>query len=273
MLESIGIGPTGELSLRVSVASLVRVLFTNPRDGIAMLALERKATLDETAQGPLVEVHAQPFGGAVRIIDVKALQELIGAVHFDSERSRSEGDFRLFIQPSSWPRVRGMCMEHLSRDHDPVLDSDPSRELAEEFFDALQIDLLPGQYVSQASGMLVEEQPSPTENPRARGYPTARIYRIFEARITDPALGQALIDNSEGVSDQALRERAMMDVHSSGRGRANAVLALPLGALSAFYGDLLPHERNHPVIFDRHQLDETVAAVLEGIWVPKYQRL
>jgi len=164
-------------------------------------------------------------------------------------------------------------MEHLSRDNDPLLDSDPGRELIEEFFDALQIELLPGQFASQPIGMVVEDQPSPTENPRARGYPTARIYRIFEARITDPALAQALIDDSEGVSDQALRDWAMMDVQSSGRGRANAVLALPLRAITAFYGDLLPHERNHPVIFESHQLDETVAAVLEGIWVPKYQRL
>jgi len=269
-LDRVGIGPTGALSLRVSVASLVRVLFTNPRDGTAMLALERKATLIETAQGPAVEVNAQPVGGAISVIDVKALQDLIGAFHFDSERSRLEGDFRLFIRPSSWPKLRGMCMEHLSREHDPVLDSDPGRELAEEFFDALQIELLSGQYVSQASGMLVEEQPSPTENPRARGYPTARIYRVFEARITDPALAQALIDNSDEVSDQALREQALRHARSGGKGRGNAVLALPLGALSAFYGDLLPHERNHSVIFKSRQLDETVAAVLERIWVPKY---
>ena len=37
-----GIGATNELSLRVSVAMLVRVLFKNPRDGEWMLALERK---------------------------------------------------------------------------------------------------------------------------------------------------------------------------------------------------------------------------------------
>ncbi len=38
-------GAAGELSLRVSVATLVRVLFEHPRDGEWMLALERKATV------------------------------------------------------------------------------------------------------------------------------------------------------------------------------------------------------------------------------------
>ena len=272
-LDGVGIGPTGVLSLRVSVASLVRVLLTNPRDGTALLALERKATLDETAQGPAVEVHAQPFGGGISIRDVKALQDVIGSFNFDSQRSRSEADFRLFIRPSSWPRLREVCIEHLGRDQDPVLDSDQGRELVEEFFDALGIDLLPDQYESKPAGMVVEDQPHPTGNPRAWGYPTARIYRVFEARITDTEIAQALIDNSEGVSDQVLRERALRDAGSGGRGRSNAVLVLPHRAITAFYGGLSPQERNRPVIYEGHQLDETVAAVLEGIQVPKYQRL
>ena len=37
-----GIGATDELSLRLSVATLVRVLFENPKDRELMLALERK---------------------------------------------------------------------------------------------------------------------------------------------------------------------------------------------------------------------------------------
>jgi hypothetical protein len=272
-LDGVGVGPTVALSMRVSVASLVRVLFRNPRDGTAMLALERKATLVDTGQGSLVEVHMQPFGGAVRIVDMQALQALIGLFHFDSERSRSEGDFRLFIQPSSWPRLRELCIECLGREYDPVLDSDPGRELVEEIFDALGIELLPDQYVSQASGMVVEDQPHATGNPRARGYPTVRIYRVFEVWIREPVLAQALIDNSERVSDQALRERAVRDAGSGGKGRANGVLALPLGAITAYYVGLSPDERNQPVNFEGHQLDETVAAVLAGIRVPKYQRM
>jgi hypothetical protein len=45
--SKIGIGATNELSFRVSVATLVRVLFENPDDGELMLALEHKATLLE----------------------------------------------------------------------------------------------------------------------------------------------------------------------------------------------------------------------------------
>src|ERR1700690_705437 len=97
-----GIGATEELSLRVSVATLVRVLFRNPRDGDLMLALERKATLHKAENERIVEVKCQPFGGAIRILDLKRIQGLIGDFHFDSERSRSEQDFRIFIGPSEW---------------------------------------------------------------------------------------------------------------------------------------------------------------------------
>ncbi len=41
----IGVGPTAELSLRVSVSTLSRVVFPHPADGVPMLALEHKATL------------------------------------------------------------------------------------------------------------------------------------------------------------------------------------------------------------------------------------
>ena len=61
-----GIGATPDLSLRVSVATLVRVIFENPANGEWMLALERKATLQNTE----VEVKSHPFGGAIRILDV-----------------------------------------------------------------------------------------------------------------------------------------------------------------------------------------------------------
>ena len=97
-----GIGATQELSLRVSVATLVRVLFENPRDGELMLTLERKATLHETENGRVVEVKSQPFGGAIRIQDLSMMRDLIGDFHFDSEESRSEQDFRIFIRPSDW---------------------------------------------------------------------------------------------------------------------------------------------------------------------------
>src|SRR6266496_4462703 len=109
-----GIGATSELSLRVSAATLARVLFENPRDGDLMLALERKATLYEAKNERVVEVKSQPFGGAIRILDLNMMRDLIGDFHFDSKRSRSEQDFRIFIRPSDWEVVRQFCLQHFS---------------------------------------------------------------------------------------------------------------------------------------------------------------
>ena len=46
-----GIGATQDLSLRVSVATLVRAVFKHPLYSEWLLALERKATLHETKNG------------------------------------------------------------------------------------------------------------------------------------------------------------------------------------------------------------------------------
>jgi hypothetical protein len=129
--SNFGVGATEELSLRVSVASLARVVFEHPRDRHPMLALERVATLRERESGQHVTVKAQPFGGAVRLRDVSALQVLIGDFHFDSVRSRDEGDFRIQIRPSDWERVKRFCLQHLQGDDESVLEAGPERELVE----------------------------------------------------------------------------------------------------------------------------------------------
>jgi hypothetical protein len=268
-----GFGATSELSLRVSVATLVRVLFEHPRDGDLMLALERKATLRESGNGRIVEVKSQPFGGAVRILDMGALHDLIGDFHFDSERSHSEQDFRIFIRPSDWAMVRQACIQHLSRVGDPILETDPGRELAEEFADALKVDLRPDQYIHKPTAIVVENDPWPTENIHAEGIPTARVYRIFEAHITDVSLALTLLTNSESTSHQNLCALALEDARNGGKGRANAVLALPLKSISDVYLALVPIQRNTPILLAENRLDETVSAVLEGIPAPKYQRM
>jgi hypothetical protein len=144
--HEIGIGPTAELSLRASVATLVRVLFKNPNDDELMLALERRATLRGTEGGGAVRVKSQPFGGAIRIFDVRTICDLLGDFHFDSERSRAEQDFRIFIRPSAWSLLREFCLEHISLDDDLILETIPTRELVEEFAETLGIDLQPEQY-------------------------------------------------------------------------------------------------------------------------------
>jgi len=122
-------------------------------------------------------------------------------------------------------------------------------------------------------GIVVEDIPTPTESIRARGIPTARVYRIFEATISDPSLAHDMMTNSESHSDQGLSKLALEDAQNGGMGRANAILALPLKQITSVYIATLPKERNSPILFEENRLDETVPAVLEGITVPKYQRL
>ena len=269
MNYSPGIGATYDLSLRVSVGTLVRVVFRHPSTAEWMLALERKATLRKNE----VEVKSQPFGGAIRILDFDAINDLIGDFHFDSERSRTEQDFRLFIRPSSWPALRDFCIQHLRRDNDPILETDPTRELVEEFADALKINLQPAQYTSKPVATIVENEATPTENIHAKGIYTVRVYRIFEATITYSALTHAILKNSESLSQKRMCELALEDARNGGKGRANAVLVLPLKGITDTYLTLSLKERNSPIFFEENCFDETVTAVLEGITVLKYQRL
>jgi len=268
-----GIGPTDELSLRVSSATLVRVLLERPTDGEPMLALERKATLHEAGTGHVVDVISQPLGGALRIHDLGPLQSLLGNFHFDGPESLAEQDFRIFIRPSDWEAVRAFCLRQFHSPDDPILETDPTRELTEEFAEALGVELKPDQYTSRAVGTILEDHPTPTKNSHAMGYSTARIYRIFEARILDAGLAAVMIKNSESCSNHDLRELAMQNLRSGGPGRANAMLTLPFKDLSAAYSTILPAARNKPISFHDHQLDETVAAILDGVRVPKYLRL
>jgi hypothetical protein len=268
-----GIGPTSELSLRVSVATLVRVLLLDPAEGELRLALERKATLHPAENGGSVEVKSQPFGGAVRILDPTKLRGLIGSFRFDSEQSRSEQDFRIFIRPLDWERVREFCIHHFNGADDPILESDPGRELNEEFAEALEMSVNPDQYGHRPIATAVEDVPAPTENIHASGFPTARVYRIFEAAIRDVSLAHAVLENSASLSDQDLFELTMKDARNGGKGRANAFLTLPLKRLTDHYLAMPPHERNVPILFGQNRLDETVPAILEGISVPKFQRL
>lgn len=270
---NLGFGATKELSLRVSVATLVRVLFENPRDGDLMLALERKATLRTDGNRHAIEVMAQPFGGAIRIRDLRTLRERIGDFHFDSERSRSEQDFRIFVRPSDWEVVREFCIQHFRRVDNPILETEPGRELTEEFADALKILLRPDQYHHKPVGTVIEDNPAPTKNTHAKGYLTARVYRIFEAFISDSSLAQTMMTNSDSLSYLDFRELALEDARNGGKGRANAIFALPVKLISDVYLALSPEERNAPVLFEGNRLDETVPIVLEGIRVPNYQRV
>lgn len=269
----IGVGPSEELSLRVSVAALVRVLFAHPANSDVMLALERKATLREAHSRRFVEVRSRPFGGALRILDLEAFREGIGDFHFDSEKSRREQDLRIFIDPLAWQAVRDYCLEQVSTSEPRVLESDPWRELTEEIKGALDIDLIPEQLGYRPVGTVLEETPRPTGNTHARGFPTARVYRIFEARVRDPSLVQLMLATDAHLSNRALQEMALEDARRGGRGWANSILTLPLRQLSTHYASAARDLPDRPVTFDGHRLDETLAAILEGVTVPGYRQV
>lgn len=270
-LPEIGVGATAELSLRVSVATLVRVLFKNPNDDELMLALERKATLRRTDDGQAVRVKSQPFGGAIRILDLSVVHDLVGDFRFDSERSRAEEDFRIFIRPSSWSSLREFCLQHIVLDDDPILETSPSRELVEEFAETLNVDLRPEQYVCKPVATIVENRAISTENIYAEGTPTVRVYRIYEVTIADLFLIDAMLKYGDGLTHQSLSALAIADARRGGRGKANAVLTLPWERLQNSFRAMLPAERNVPIIFDENKLDSTVAAILDEIAVPRYQ--
>lgn len=264
MKNEIGVGPTKELSLRVSVATLSRVLFTNPEDGQWMLALERKATLVGKGDEKRVRVIAQPFGGAVRILDHEKLRDSIGNFHYDSVRSREENDFRIFINPSNWPVVRDFGKKHLKNVNDAVLETNPGRELLEEFQDCLKMKLTSELFSSEPVGLVCEETPTITENPRASGQLTARVYRIFETKLTDDELAKMIIANSGDYTDNALRQLSCKDFQRGGQGRANGILAVSLKQITDFYSAIALHNQDKPQVFDGHQMSLTVLAVLDG---------
>lgn len=259
-----GVGPTPDLCLRVSAAALARVTFAHPATGEMMLALERKATL---AKGFVI---AQPYGGGMHLLQPQALRELIGDFHFDGPRSRNEADFRILIRPADWGRVKQWCLDAFRQGRAGLLEMDPARELAEEFWDTLRLHLTPAQYRLRPIEIVVEDTPARTGNVHAAGLPTARIYSVSEARITDPALAQALLA-AGALPDETLLEQARADTED-GRGWANGVLTLPLDRLIDSYHALTPAQRGEAQRIEGHLMEGNVAAVLPGVEVEKYER-
>ena len=261
-----------ELRWRVSVATLDRVIFPHPKNGTIMLAMERKASLMKTGANH-VHTWAQPYGGAVRILDPIPLQALIGEISFDSEKSRLEQDFRILIQPADWQAVKTFCLQHLENENDTVLEASPDRELLEEFDETLNFKLKPDQYTREAAGFVIENEASATANRYASGQPTVRVYRIFEIHIIDPDLSKSMLAASQAYSDLELAALAVNNAESGGKGRANGILVLPLNQVVEHYLALSPHLRFQAGSVENHQLNESVTAILPGVDVPQYQRL
>lgn len=255
-------GPTAELSLRASVGVLARVVFEER--GGQMLALERKATLLAPGGQNQVRVRAQPFGGAVRLLEPHALAKHIGPWRYDSGLSRAEQDLRIFMRPGAWEALRRLCIQQFTSPVQDILDSDPARELEEEFADALHIHLSPEQYTCRPLGVAEERSPTPTDNIHASGSATVRLYHVHEVRILDRRLVAAMLQNSQDVTDQALVQRALQDARQGGRGRANAVLALPLDLVRAQFRAIPGGERHAMITLDGHFLEGNIQALFTG---------
>ena len=266
----IGVGLTTELNLRVSVASLVSVLFKSPADGKMLLALERTATLRTTDEITGVVVKAKPFGGGVRLLAPKGLKKLIGEYRFDSERSREQQDFRILINPKSLEKLKEICKEQLKVKENRIFDPGPERELAEEFEDSLGVGILPEEYFLQLKGMLTEKLLSETSNENSRGLRTARIYYVYDALIQDQEIIKMLIENSNRYSDIVLQNMANEDARRGGKGRANAILTLDLNKLKNFYNSIRLEKGTGLINYEGHQLSTNVPAILDDIYKIKY---
>ena len=262
--------PANDPPYRVSVATLNRVVV--PGDP-ARLILERAATLlsEKESGSPIVRV--KPFGGAVRILDAPALRQHIGDFEFDSPHAQSEQDFRILVPATAWERVKQFCLQHLVKADDAILETGPQRELDEELMDALHVHLAPGQVSFRAAGLVVENTLAPTANLYRPGFPTRRIYRIFEATILDRSLCTALLENSRRYADRDLQALAAADAAQGGKGRANAALALPLMAVTYAYLEVPLPQRARPLTIEGHLFDTSVLAVLESVEAPQYERL
>ena len=256
--------------LRVSVATYNRVLFKHPDNDSQMLALERQATVLDDGN---VNVRGQPFGGGIHILNPTPLQKIIGKIQFDSEQSKNEQDFRILIPPSKWDLIKDYCLRHLKDEEDIELETEPDRELTEEFFETIKVKLNPGQYTVQPQGFVIENNPVRSENFHARGQLTVHIYRIYEIQIVDAMLCRIMLTISQLYSDQEVAAMAQQDFENYGKGRFNTILTLPLDGVTDSYLALAPEARYKEITVDQHLLDESVLAILHDVDVPEYQRM
>ena len=108
---------------------------------------------------------------------------------------------------------------------------------------------------------------------RARGVPTVRVYYIYEAWIKSAELiNKIVLTDTKRYSDEHLREMAREDSKRGGRGKANAIVTLPLDDVMDRYTSIPLERRSEPVRVGQYQLDGNVPAVLRNIDHPGYQR-
>lgn len=268
---TIGVGPTETLSLRVSVATLSRVVFNHPQAGIPMLALEHKAHSTSSGDPADIFLQAQPFGGGARLLPADNWRAKLGAFHFDSQRSRAESDFRIFIKPDKWETILQLVTEEAALANSELLDSDPARELAEEFDDTLGYNLAAEQYTVRRTGFAIEHEPVPTHSWRAPGQPTVRVYCLDQVTITDVGLIQEMLAASQRQTSKALLELARQRAETTGHGRANGMFIAPLEEIKQALLSIEPAARDRPLPFGDTTLSSNLVALLPEVGSMKYE--
>ena len=263
--KKIKISTAKEPKLRVSVGALVKVLFTNPATGQITLALERIATLRKFNGISSVDVTAKPFGGGVRITNPKELKRIIKDFQYDSERSRQERDFRILIHPEMWGKIKETCNEHLHDNRKRIFDYSPDRELVEEFEDSLKIKIKPDEYILIPKGMVIQDLKIKTNNVRAQGMPTVRIYYIFEAWIKSHELVKLILTKSRQFSEDNFKKAALEDAERGGKGRANSVLTIGIDVLRDFCNSIPLEKRGGNINFGVHKLEGNVLSLFREV--------
>jgi len=171
-------------------------------------------------------------------------------------------DFRILVQPSSWDKIKQICRNHFNGTEYGILDHSPERELEEEIESCLNLKIRQDNYTAQLADLFIEDEPQKTKNMRARGFSTVRIYYIYEARLKNPELIRMILENSKRYSEADLQDMAWQDSRQGGRGRANAVLALPLHELKDRYSSIPGGTNRGSVHFNEHLFDGNVWAVI-----------
>lgn len=256
------IGPTEALSLRVSTAVITKTTFIHPITKETMLVLERKASVEITPEGVKINIQAQPLGGGSHLKDAKALSNLIGKFNYDSKESAKEQDFRIQIKPEDLERVKDFCVQHFTDPSSGVIESDPSRELAEELHDALGITIDESDYKIRNIGVVCQAS-AISNRAGISNQQTVRTFNIFEINLTEPRLVSNIIDNSNSIDNHQLIERAYESAVAQGKkGKATALFAVPLSkVLNAFKSDNFLNGWPAPEV-DGIKISDNTAAVL-----------
>ena len=85
---------------------------------------------------------------------------------------------------------QGILPAHLKDEEDIELETEPDRELTEEFFETIKVKLNPGQYTVQPQGFVIENNPVRSENAEARGQLTVHSTGSTKCRSwTRPSAG------------------------------------------------------------------------------------